>query len=67
MEWVSKITTVGLEMFLPAVGGKYLDGWLGTRYWVLVGLVLGFTVGFWHLLQMTRPPVRDRKERKKDA
>ena len=56
MEWVAKITTVGLEMVLPAVGGKYLDGRLGTSHWVLVGMVLGFIVGFWHLLQMTRPP-----------
>lgn len=58
MEWVAKITTVALEMFLPAIGGKYLDGYLGTSYWVLVGLVLGFVVGLWHLLQMTRSPNR---------
>lgn len=54
MEWVAKITTVALEMFLPAIGGRYLDGRFGTQYWVLVGLVLGFVVGMWHLLQMTR-------------
>jgi putative F0F1-ATPase subunit (Ca2+/Mg2+ transporter) len=56
MEWVAKITTVGLEMVLPAVGGRYLDSRLGTSYWVLLGLVLGFVVGMWHLLQMTQPP-----------
>ena len=61
MEWVAKITTVGLEMVLPAVGGKYLDSRLGTTYWVLVGLVLGFSVGFWHLLQLTRTPDRGGK------
>jgi F0F1-type ATP synthase assembly protein I len=55
MEWVAKITTVALEMVLPAVGGHYLDGRLGTRYWALVGLVLGMVAGMWHLLQMTRP------------
>jgi hypothetical protein len=54
-EWVAKITTVSLEMILPAVGGGYLDRQWGTNYWVLVGLVLGGTVGFWHLLKMTRP------------
>ncbi len=54
MEWVAKITTVGLEMALPAIGGGYLDRRLGTSYWAPVGLVLGFVVGFWHLLQMTR-------------
>lgn len=54
MEWVAKITTVALEMFLPAVGGRYLDQRFGTEYWALIGLILGVTVGTWHLLQMTR-------------
>jgi hypothetical protein len=58
MEWVAKITTVALEMFLPAIGGGYLDRWLGTNYWALIGLALGVTVGMWHLLQMTRPAGR---------
>jgi hypothetical protein len=54
MEWVSKITTVALEMVLPAIGGGYLDRRWGTKYWALVGLVVGFSVGMWHLLQMTK-------------
>ena len=54
MEWVAKITTVALEMFLPAVGGGYLDRRWGTSYWALLGLILGVVVGIWHLLQMTR-------------
>jgi hypothetical protein len=54
MEWVAKITTVALEMFLPALGGAFLDKRLGTNFWALVGLVLGMSWGFWHLLQMTR-------------
>jgi hypothetical protein len=54
MEWVSKITTVGLEMVLPAIGGRYLDQRWGTGYWALIGLVVGFSVGMWHLLQMTK-------------
>jgi hypothetical protein len=54
MEWVTKITTVGLEMMLPALGGGWLDKRLGTNYWALVGVVLGVTLGIWHLLLMTR-------------
>jgi F0F1-type ATP synthase assembly protein I len=54
MEWVAKITTVALEMVLPAAAGGYLDQRLGTSYWALVGVVIGFVVGMWHLLQMTR-------------
>ena len=58
MEWVAKITTVALEMFLPAVGGHYLDQHFRTNYWALIGLGLGMTVGMWHLLQMTQSKPR---------
>jgi hypothetical protein len=61
MEWVTKITTVGLEMVLPAIGGAYLDKRIGTTYWALIGVVLGMTVGMWHLLQMTRKRNGDSK------
>lgn len=54
VEWVAKITTVALEMVLPAVGGAYLDRRWGTQYWALVGLVVGVILGIWHLLQLTR-------------
>jgi hypothetical protein len=58
MEWVAKITTVALEMSLPAVVGHYVDRNWGTNYLALVGLGLGMTVGMWHLLQMTQPKQR---------
>lgn len=66
MEWVAKITTVGLEMVLPAIGGGYLDRRLGTGYWTFIGLVVGVVFGLWHLLQMTkaqsgRSPTKDGK------
>ena len=54
MEWVARITTVGLEMVLPAVAGTYLDRYLQTGYWAIVGLIVGCVVGFWHLMQMTK-------------
>jgi hypothetical protein len=54
MEWVSRITTVALEMVLPGLGGLWLDGRWGTSFLGLLGFVLGLTLGIWHLLQMTR-------------
>jgi Putative F0F1-ATPase subunit Ca2+/Mg2+ transporter len=63
MEWVAKITTVALEMVLPAVGGGYLDRRFGTNYWALAGVAVGMVVGMWHLLQMTRPKGGDKGNR----
>ena len=55
MQWVSRITTVSLEMSLPAVLGYWLDGRWQTGPWlVVVGGVLGFVVAMRHLLEMVR-------------
>ena len=54
--WISRITTVGLEMALPAIAGQWLDSKLQTSFLGVVGLVFGVVAGFWHLMVMTRPP-----------
>lgn len=55
MNWVSQITTIGLEMSLPALGGNWLDNRWGTSPWlVCVGAVIGFALGMWHLMQLAR-------------
>ena len=49
----SQVTSVSLEMALPAALGYWLDTRAGTAPWLLiVGAVLGVTVGMWHLLQI---------------
>ena len=54
--WTAQITTVALEMVLPALGGVWLDAKLGTKFlFLILGAVLGFVVGFWHLLKLTIP------------
>lgn len=53
MEWVAKITTVALEMVIPLAVGSYLDRRWGTSYLTIAGVVIGMTVGLWHLIQMT--------------
>jgi hypothetical protein len=58
-EWVSKITTVALEMVLPGILGQWLDQRWGTQFLGFAGFALGMTVGMWHLLRMvSRTPVR---------
>ncbi len=41
MVWVSRITAIGLAMFLPGVAGGWLDARLGTRFLGPAGFVLG--------------------------
>ncbi len=55
MDWAARITTLGLEFALPAVGGVYLDRYLGTMpVATLIGSVLGFTVGMIQLLKIAK-------------
>jgi hypothetical protein len=56
LEWVSKITTVGLEMVLPGVAGAWLDRQWGTSWIALAGFSVGLVVGMWHLLRMVNKP-----------
>ena len=63
-QWTSRLTSIALEMALPAVGGYWLDHWLwpGRFPWLLIGGVfLGFAVGLMHLIRLARsagPPGR---------
>ncbi len=54
MKWVSKITTVALEMVLPGLAGLWLDNQLETRFFALLGFALGVPLGMWHLVAMTK-------------
>lgn len=53
MAWVSRITTIALEMVLPGVAGVWVDGWLGTKVlFAVLGFGLGLTVAIVHLLRV---------------
>ena len=54
MNWVSKITTVVLEMVLPGLAGIWLDNQLETQFLTLLGFALGVSLGMWHLIMMTK-------------
>ncbi len=54
MQWVARITTVALEMVVPAVIGGWLDNRFGTSMLALVGLLIGVPLGLWHLIKMTK-------------
>ena len=48
--WISRITST----IAPGLLGLWVDSKLGTRYWGLVGLVLGVTSGVLHLSQAAK-------------
>jgi hypothetical protein len=56
LDWVAKITTVGFEMVLPGVLGHWLGERWGLSFLTFVGIALGFGLGFWHLMLMTKQP-----------
>ena len=64
MAWSSRITTISLEMVLPAVFGHWLDQRLGTWFvFVTLGAIAGMTLGLMHLIQMTKPTGQDASDR----
>jgi hypothetical protein len=55
--WVSIVTTITLEMVLPAYGGSLLDKhWSTGSTMTTIGACLGMLVAITHLLQITKKP-----------
>jgi ATP synthase protein I len=56
MAWVSRITSISIEMVLPGLIGYYLiDRWLGTKVvFLILGLIVGFAGGIWQLIKLTK-------------
>ncbi len=51
--WAARITSLGLEMVIPAVFGQWLDGFWGTSPWLLIaGAGIGIITGIIHLLKI---------------
>ncbi|MCY2984932.1 MAG: AtpZ/AtpI family protein [Planctomycetota bacterium] len=51
---VSRAIAVMILMLLPGVGGSYLDGWLGTQFFVLIGFGLGIAIAIFGLLYVAK-------------
>ncbi len=55
LQWASTITTVGLEMALPALAGAWLDRRYGTGpIWTIVLAILGLVVAMRHLWEISK-------------
>jgi hypothetical protein len=54
MQWVARIFASALMMFLPGLGGQWLDRRWGTRFLGLVGFAIGLVGGVAYLIAATR-------------
>jgi F0F1-type ATP synthase assembly protein I len=55
MYWAQQITSIAIEMALPAWLGRLADQRWGTEPWlVAVGALLGFSAALWHLMAIAR-------------
>jgi F0F1-type ATP synthase assembly protein I len=55
MEWVSRVTSVALEMVAPVLIGYWVDNRVGTKVvFTALGGALGLTIGIWSLVRMSK-------------
>jgi F0F1-type ATP synthase assembly protein I len=51
---VSRAIAVMILMVIPGVAGSYLDKWMGTQFFVVIGFVLGIGIAILGLLYVAR-------------
>ena len=60
LEWTSRATTISLEMVLPGLLGYWADQrWETGPVLLVLGVMLGFATGTWHLSKLAKPGGRD--------
>lgn len=65
LDLVSQITTISLTAVLPAVGGYFIDNWLGTTIvFILIGLALGMTGAGFQLMNLVKKLERQTEKSK---
>lgn len=61
MQWVQQITSISMEMVLPAGLGYWVDSRWGTSPWLLItGAILGLILAMTHLMQLAKRQNRRR-------
>lgn len=64
MQWVQQITSIAIEMALPAWLGRLADQRWGTEPWLVsVGAVLGFAAAMVHLIAIAKRSGRSDRKR----
>jgi hypothetical protein len=65
MAWVARIFAAALMMFIPGLGGQWLDGQWGTGFLGPAGFVLGLFGGMMFLIAATRTAENERRRSKR--
>jgi hypothetical protein len=66
-QWVTRLTTIAVEMVAPGVLGYWIDGRLGTKFvFLLLGFGSGLVLGVWHLVRIASAETRDKSKRDAD-
>ena len=53
--WASQISTMGLQVALPALGGYLLDQRWGTSpVLLIIGVFLGFAISLYSIIKLTQ-------------
>ncbi|MDZ4849476.1 MAG: AtpZ/AtpI family protein [Pirellulaceae bacterium] len=50
----SRVIAVMVLMVLPGIAGYFLDGWLGTRFLIVVGFILGMILAIFGLINIAK-------------
>lgn len=50
----SRAIAVMILMVIPGIAGSYLDKWMGTQFFVVIGFVLGIGIAIFGLLYVAR-------------
>jgi F0F1-type ATP synthase assembly protein I len=56
LQWVARITTIGITMVVPIVVGQWLDHRWGTKFIGLIGILLGVSLGLFSLVSLAKRP-----------
>ena len=59
----SRVLAVMLLMIVPGVVGYYLDHWLGTRFLIVIGFIVGMILAIFGLILVVKRADDEMKQR----
>jgi F0F1-type ATP synthase assembly protein I len=60
----SRVIAVMVMMMLPGVAGYFLDRWFGTRFLIVIGIILGLIIAIFGLIFVAKQANEELREKK---